>query len=82
MPQKPEDRDYKREYEKHQSSPAAKKARAARNTARRRLKKELGPAALKGKDVDHIRPLKKGGTNARGNLRVVSVKTNRGRNNN
>jgi len=29
-----------------------------------------------GKHVDHIKPLSKGGTNGRKNLRVVSAKTN------
>lgn len=81
MSQDPDTRDYKKEYARDHASPAAKKARAARNTARRRMKKELGAAALKGKDVDHIKPLKSGGTNARSNLRVTSIKTNRGRNN-
>jgi hypothetical protein len=31
-----------------------------------------------GKDVDHIRPLSKGGTSAKTNLRMRSVKANRG----
>jgi hypothetical protein len=30
-----------------------------------------------GKDVDHRQPLSKGGTNARGNLRVSSASANR-----
>jgi len=29
-----------------------------------------------GKHIDHIKPLSKGGTNGRKNLRVVSAKTN------
>jgi len=33
-----------------------------------------------GKDVDHITPLRGGGTSAKGNLRMRSVKANRGDN--
>lgn len=35
-------------------------------------------AKCKGKDVDHKRPLSKGGTNARSNLRLRSPSKNRG----
>ena len=31
----------------------------------------------KGKDIDHKKPLSKGGSNSRKNLRLVSKKTNR-----
>lgn len=81
MSQDPSKRNYKKEYARDHSSPAQIKARDARNAARAKLKKELGAAALAGKDVDHIKPLKSGGTNARSNLRVSTVKKNRGRNN-
>ena len=63
-------RDYKSEYQKHHSSPAAKKARAARNKAN----KEKGQ---KGKDVDHIKPLRSGGSTGSKNTRVRSRKANR-----
>jgi 5-methylcytosine-specific restriction endonuclease McrA len=43
------------------------------------MTKELGPAAVKGKDIDHIKPLRQGGSNSRSNLRVTSIKKNRGR---
>lgn len=72
-------RDYKKEYEWH-SSPLQKKLRAMRNTARRRAEKKYGKSNLKGKDIDHIKPLSKGGTNDESNLRVQSVKKNRSRN--
>lgn len=37
----------------YESSPAQKKARAARGRARYHLMKKYGKGALKGKDVDH-----------------------------
>ncbi len=49
--------------------------RNARERARRKIDK-LG-IDRKGKDVDHIKALSKGGTNDRKNLRVVSKKQNR-----
>ena len=63
-------RDYKKEYKRDHSSTKAKKARAARNKANRKLK----PG--KGKEVDHIVPLSLGGSNLPSNWRVVSRKTN------
>ena len=51
----------------------SRKNRAARNKARRMMKLKKGD----GKEVDHKRPLSKGGSNSRKNLRVVSRKTNR-----
>jgi 5-methylcytosine-specific restriction endonuclease McrA len=64
-------RDYKKEYKRDHATTKAKKARAKRNAANKKLKP--GP----GKEVDHKRPLSKGGSNKRSNLRVVSRKTNR-----
>ena len=69
-------RDYKREYKTFHSSKKAKKHRAMRNTARRRM---IAAGKVKkgdGKHIDHIKPLSKGGTNGRKNLRVVSARTN------
>ena len=71
MPQKPEDRNYKAEYRNHHASKKAKKHRAARNAAHNKKKPR------KGYEVDHKRPLSKGGTNANSNLRVVRRKVNR-----
>lgn len=73
-------RDYKAEYAKYHSSPTAIAARSKRVLARRIMKKDLGAAAIKGKDIDHKIKLKNGGTNARSNLRVRSIKSNRGDN--
>jgi 5-methylcytosine-specific restriction endonuclease McrA len=64
-------RDYKKEYKRDHSSTKAKKDRAARNKANRKLK----PG--KGKEVDHIIPLSMGGGNLPSNWRVVTRKTNR-----
>ncbi|MGF6599766.1 hypothetical protein P3T23_004500 [Paraburkholderia sp. GAS448] len=81
MGQNPKDRDYRKEYLRDHASPAQKKDRATRNAARRTMEDRLGSAAIAGRDVDHIRRLKGGGTNAPSNLRVMSVRRNRGRNN-
>jgi 5-methylcytosine-specific restriction endonuclease McrA len=71
-------RNYKCEYEKYGgASKEGKRLRNLRNQARRKMKR-LG-LVKKGdsKEVDHKRPLSKGGTNARKNLRIVSRKKNR-----
>lgn len=69
-------RDYKKEYKKYHSSKKAKSQRAMRNTARRRMMKAGLVKKGDGKHVDHIKPLSKGGTNGKKNLRVVKAKTN------
>ena len=61
------------------NNPKEKAKRAKRNKARRIMTKEVGKAALKGKDIDHKTPLKKGGGNGRKNLRVMSRSRNRAR---
>ena len=53
--------------------PSQRKKRSTRNTARRGWKRKPGNP----KEGDHRKPLSKGGTNARKNLRAVSRKTNR-----
>lgn len=65
-------------YDKYQGTPEAKKQRAMRNAARRELEQEGRVHKGDGKDVDHKRALSNGGSNARSNLRVVSIATNRG----
>lgn len=77
MARKP--RNYKREYKWH-GTPEQIAKRSARNKARRKMAKVVGKAALKGKDVDHIKPLAKGGSNSLRNLRIQSVSANRSRN--
>ena len=53
--------------------------RSERNSARAAFAKKVGvsPKALAG-DVDHKRPLRSGGSSALSNLRLTSVKKNRG----
>lgn len=76
MPQSPE---RKAAYDKaYNARSAQKKKRAMRNAARRELEREGLVHKGDGKDVDHKTPLKRGGSNARSNLRVVSEKANRG----
>jgi hypothetical protein len=68
-------RNYRDEYDKHHSSTKAKKDRAARNKARNDAKKN-GKVSSK-TDIDHKKPLRSGGTNAKSNLRKRSVSSNR-----
>lgn len=66
-------RNYRKEYDEYHAKPEQKKNRAARNAARR----EAGLKKGDGKEVDHKKPLSKGGTNAKSNRRVVSRRVNR-----
>lgn len=59
---------------------AHKHETAQRMRARRALVKKYGEAALKGKDVDHVRPIRAGGGNSPGNLRLRDPSKNRGDN--
>jgi hypothetical protein len=64
-------RDYKRENKLYNSRPENIKKRSERNAARKELEKEGKVHKGDGKDVDHIKPLSKGGSTGRSNLRVV-----------
>ena len=66
-------RDYKKEYREYHSHPEQKKNRAARNKARRVMGLKKGDP----REVDHVKPLSKGGGKGRSNLRIVSRKINR-----
>ena len=71
-------RDYKCEYKKYGgASKKGKKDRAARNQARKVAKREGRVKKGDGKEIDHKKPLSKGGSNAKSNQRVVSRATNR-----
>ena len=71
-------RDYKKEYAEYHGKPEQIANRAERVKARRIMEKTGAAKKGDGKDVDHIRPLSKGGTSAKSNLRMRSVKANRG----
>ena len=70
-------RDYKQEYANYDGTEAVKKKRAQRNKARRMLEREGVVHKGDGKDVDHKKPLSKGGTTTRSNLRAVDASANR-----
>lgn len=63
----------------YNARPKQKKNRAKRNAARAMLMKAGRVRKGDGKDVDHKRPLSKGGSNKRSNLRVLSKSKNRAR---
>lgn len=64
-------RDYKKEYRDFHGKPEQIKRRSMRNQARRKMN------AKPGQEVDHKRPLSKGGSNRKSNLRIVSRRVNR-----
>lgn len=70
-------RDYKAEYQNYDGTPAVKKKRAQRNKARRMLEREGIVHKGDGKDVDHKKPLSKGGTTTRSNLVARPSSSNR-----
>jgi hypothetical protein len=68
----------KAHYREYQGKPEQIKKRAMRNAARAEMVAKHGKAALKGKDVDHKVAIRDGGKNSKGNLRIRTVKANRG----
>jgi 5-methylcytosine-specific restriction endonuclease McrA len=71
MPRKK--RNYRKEYDSYHGTAKQRKNRSTRNKARRKLKLKKGDP----REVDHKKPLSKGGGNGRKNLRAVSRKANR-----
>jgi len=71
-------RDYKKEYREYHGTEEQKRNRAQRNSARREMERKGLVKKGDGKDVDHKRPIDKGGSNADSNLRVMSRSKNRG----
>lgn len=70
-------RDYKRENELYNSKPEQIKARSERTTLRRQANAEGITKKGDGKDLDHKKPLSKGGANTLSNTRVTTKSENR-----
>ena len=70
-------RNYSSEYANYQGKPDQIKKRAERVKARRMMEKTGAANKGDGKDVDHIKPMRSGGTSAKGNLRMRSKSANR-----
>jgi len=66
---------YDRAYE---HTPRVLAIQRLRNRAHYHMVKKYGAAMLKGKDIDHIKPVAAGGTDAPSNLRLRSAHENRG----
>ena len=62
---------------KRNAEPEQVRRRVLNNAARREAIKDGQARVGDGKDVDHKRPLDKGGTNSKDNLRVVDRSKNR-----
>ena len=70
-------RQYKREAEwEKKKKPSRAADRAQRMRARRLMEKEGAVKKGDGKQVDHKKTIKQGGTNARSNLKVTSSRAN------
>jgi 5-methylcytosine-specific restriction endonuclease McrA len=82
MPRKNPDgtRDYSYDT-KYEETKQHRHERSERVLARRELAKEGKVTKGDGKDVDHIKPLSKGGSQERSNLRAISAHENRAKGN-
>lgn len=67
----------KRMNDTYDSKPEKIAGRSMRNQARRKMEAEGLVSKGDGKDVEHIKPVRSGGTNARSNLKVLSASKNR-----
>ena len=70
-------RDYKKENRLYNSRPEQIKARTERTTARRQANASGLTHLHDNTNIDHIKPLSKGGSNAKSNQRVVSESKNK-----
>lgn len=75
MPSEP--RNYKKEYSQYHGKKKNVEERAARNKARAEAVKDGRIEKGSPKEVDHKKPLSKGGSNAKSNTRIVSRTENR-----
>ena len=66
-------RDYKHEYAMYHSKPEQRRNRSERNKARRIMGLKVGDS----REVDHIKPMKRGGGNNLSNLKITSRSYNR-----
>lgn len=66
-------RDYKKEYKEYQGKPEQIHNRSLRNQARAKMGLSKGDP----REVDHKKPLSRGGSNTKDNLRVTSRTENR-----
>ena len=67
-------KEYKQQKARGEHANRMKRQKARRDYDKRGIDR-------KGKDIDHKKPLSKGGSNGRKNLRLVSKKTNRSKRN-
>lgn len=75
----PSSKNYQRDYQqenKYKAKPEQIKARVARNKARQEALDKGQVHKGDNKQIDHIKPLSKGGSNADSNKRVVSASAN------
>lgn len=70
-------RNYKLEYELYHARPEQRHNRSLRTTARNEAIQEGRVSRGDGKDLDHVKPLSKGGSNSRSNTRVTTQSSNR-----
>ena len=70
-------RDWKKQKKWEKAHPAEEKKKDERTILRNKMVKEGKVKRHDGKDVDHIKPLSKGGKNTESNARVESVHANR-----
>lgn len=64
---------------RYNARPSEVKRRTARNAARAKMVEAGRAHKGDGKDVDHKKPLSRGGSNGLGNLKMMSPAKNRGR---
>ena len=73
-------RDYKKEYEEYHKKPSQRKKNDQRKKARRQAVKDGRVKKGDSKEIDHKKPLRSGGSNAKSNTRVLSRSANRASN--